>query len=188
MAIFDKAKDLAQLKKDVAKANKRIRSIESHYGEKSWAINQLYDKIDTKVVQGINKNGLIRVNKNMSDIQLRNIQKATNEFMNSKTSKISGIKSVVKDVKRSLQATYGDIDRPISDKEINILYDLVEDKDKRDITEKIGASTIWDNTVNAKDYNLSKDKYIELINNQSNVVLTKKDKAFLEDIYNRYMS
>ena len=35
MAIFDKTKDLAQLKRDVAKANKRIRNIEKSYGEDS---------------------------------------------------------------------------------------------------------------------------------------------------------
>lgn len=188
MAIFDKTKDYEKLKRDVAKANKRIRNIERGYGEKSWAINQLYEKLDSNVIKGINKNGLIRINKNMSDVNLRAIQKATNQFLESKTSTLTGIKGVVKDVKKSLQATYGDIDRPLTNKEVNILYDLVEDKNKRDYTERIGASTIWNTSVIAKDVGMSKDKYIEMIEHDSHSILTEEDKRFLEDIYNRYMS
>ena len=89
MAIFDKSKDFEKLKKDVALANKRIRNIESRYGEDSWAISQLYNKLkDNELVNGINKQGLVRVNKTMSNIQLKAIEKATNEFLASKTSKL----------------------------------------------------------------------------------------------------
>lgn len=187
MAVFDKTKDYEKLRKDVAKANKRIRNIEKGYGEKSWAINQLYSKIDNNVVNGVKNNGLIRINKTMSDANLKAIQKATGEFLGSKTSTLTGIRGVVKDVKRSLQATYGDIDRPLTNKEVNILYDLVEDKNKRDYTERIGASTIWNTSVIAKDVNMSRDEYIEMIEQNSNSILNEEDKRFLEDIYNRYM-
>ena len=187
--MFDKNKDFEKLKRDVANANKRIRNIEKQYGEESWAISQLYTKIrDNQLVNGINKKGLIRVNKNMSNIQLKAIEKATNEFMASKTSKLTGIKSTIKDVKKSLQATYGDMGNRLTNKEINTLYDLVEDKNKRIMTEQIGASDLWATLVQAKEQGLSENQFEDLINRRSNADLNDLDaKKFLEDIYNSYV-
>ena len=189
MAVFDKSKDFEKLKKDVVKANKRIRNIESQYGEDSWAISQLYNKIkDTSLVNGINKSGLIRINKNMSNVQLRAIEKATNEFLESKTSKLGGIKSTIKDVKSSLKATYGDLGNKLSNKEVNMLYDLVEDKNKRVLTEQIGASEVWASLIQAKEQGLSKNDFVDLIDRRSSVDLNDLDaRNFLKDIYNRYV-
>lgn len=189
MAIFDKTKDFEKLKKDVALANKRIRNIESKYGEDSWAINQLYTKLrDNELVNGINKNGLVRVNKTMSNIQLKAIEKATSEFLASKTSKIGGIKSTIKDVKDSLKATYGDMGNRLTNKEVNTLYDLVSDKNKRVITEQIGASDLWATLVQAKEQKLSMNQFEDLINRRSDADLNDLDaKEFLEDIYNSYV-
>ena len=189
MAIFDKTKDFEKLKRDVTKANKRIRNIESRYGEDSWAISQLYTKIkDNQLVNGINKQGLIRVNKTMSNIQLKAIEKATNEFMSSKTSKLTGIKSTIKDVKNSLRATYGDMGNRLTNKEINTLYDLVEDKNKRVLTEQIGASDLWATLVQVKEQGLGRNQFEELINRRSQVDLNDLDaKKFLEDIYTSYV-
>lgn len=189
MAMFDKTKDFEKLKREVAKANKRIRNIEKQYGEDSWAIGQLYTKLrDNQLVNGINKQGLIRVNKTMSNIQLKAIEKATNEFMVSKTSKLTGIKSTIKDVKNSLRATYGDMGNRLSNQEINTLYDLVEDKNKRIITEQIGASDLWATLVQAKEQGLGRNQFEELINRRSQADLNDLDaKKFLEDIYNNYV-
>ena len=189
MAIFDKQKDFKQLKKDVEIANKRIRNIEKQFGEDSWAINQLYTKLQNNaLVNGINKQGLIRANKTMSNIQLRAIQKATNEFLESKTSKIGGIKSTIKDVKQSLKATYGDLGNRLTNKEVNVLYDLVEDKNKRVMTEQIGASDLWATLVQAKEQRLSYNQFEELINRRSSADINDVDaREFLEDIYNRYV-
>lgn len=189
MAIFDKSKDFTKLKHDVAVANKRIRNIEKQYGEESWAISQLYTKLrDNALVNGINKQGLVRVNKSMSDIQLRAIQKATNEFLESKTSKLGGIKSTIKDVKQSLKATYGDMGNRLTTKEVNTLYDLVEDKNKRIMTEQIGASDLWATMVQAKEQGLSMNQFEDLINRRSQADLNDLDaREFLEDIYNNYV-
>lgn len=188
MATFNKNKDYDNLKKNIEKVNTRIRKIEKTYGEKSWAVKSLYDKIDSELVKGINKKGYVRVNKTMSNIQLKAIEKASKEFLESKTSTIGGIKGVVKDVKRSLQATFGDSEHPISTRDINKLYDLVEDKNKRDITEQIGASELWATLIQAKEQNLNFDKFYNLIENRSNVGLKEKeDIDFLENIYSTYV-
>lgn len=188
MATFDKNKDYEVLKKNINKVNNRIRNIEKNYGEKTWAINQLYNKINSDLVKGINKRGYVRVNKSMSNIQLKAIEKASQEFLQSKTSTLGGIKSVVKDVKRSLQATFGDMEHPISARDVNKLYDLVEDKNKRDLTQQIGASELWATLIQAKEQNLDFNKFYNLIENRSNVGLKEKeDIEFLENIYNDYV-
>lgn len=188
MATFNKSKDYSNLIKEVSKANKRIKNIETRYGEESWAIKGLYNKIDSDLVKGVNKRGYIRVNKSMSNVQLKAIEKATSEFLASKTSTLGGIKSTVKDVKNSLKATYGDMTHPISTRDINKLYDLVEDKDKRVLTEQIGASNLWATLIQAKDQKLDFNKFYDLIENRSDVGLKEKeDIEFLEDIYNNYI-
>lgn len=188
MAIFDKSKDYEKLKRDVAIANKRIRNIERVYGEESWAINQLYTKIrDKELVNGINKNGLIRTNKNMSDVQLRAIQKATKEFLDSETSKLGGIKQAIRSVKKGLKGALEDKEHPISNRDINKLYDLVKDKEKRDLTEQIGASTLWRATRHAKDKDLTFKRYYKNVSKNSDVVLKdKNDVKFLQDVFEDY--
>lgn len=188
MAIFEKSKDFEKLKKDVALANKRIRAIEKVYGEESWAINHLYSKIrDKELYNGINKNGLIRVNKTMSDVQLKAIQKATNEFLNSQTSKLTGIKKAIRATKKGLAGVLGDEEHPISNRDINKLYDLVKDKEKRDITEQIGASTLWAATKHAKDKNLSFNKYFSNVDKKGDLdIKDKNDMQFLKELFEDY--
>lgn len=188
MATFDKSKDFENLQKRVALANKRIRAIEKVYGEESWAINHLYNKIrDKEFINGINKRGLIRVNKTMSDVQLKAIQKATNEFLNSETSKLTGIQKAIRSTKKGLAGVLGDEEHPISNKDINKLYDLVKDKEKRDITEQIGASNLWAATKHAKDKDLSFNKYFSNVNKKGDLdIKDKNDMQFLRNLFEDY--
>ena len=189
MAIFDKTKEYEKLRRSVIRANKAIERIEKIYGEDSWGVNRLYNKLDNEQFRGITKTGKIRLNKNMSDIQLKAIQKATNTFLtNKKTSTLTGIKGTIKEVKNSLKGTLGDVEHQITNREINKLYDLVEDKDKRVITEQIGASSTWATLVEAKERKLDKNKFIDLIDKRTQADIRDIDTLnFLEDIYNNYV-
>lgn len=186
--VYDRS-NYDKLKKNVIKANKAIARIEKQYGESSWGVNRLYSKIDNDLVKGITKTGKIRLNKNMSDIQLRAIEKATENFLiNKKTSTLTGIKSTIKEVKSSLKATYGDMGNKLSNKEVNKLYDLVEDKDKRIITEQLGASEVWATMIEAKERGLSENEFIELIDKRTDADIKDLDTLeFLNNIYNSYM-
>lgn len=189
MSIYDRS-NYDKLKKNVIKANKAIARIEKQYGESSWGVNRLYSKIDNDLVKGVTKTGKIRLNKNMSDIQLRAIEKATENFLtNKKTSTLTGIKSTIKEVKSSLKATYGDMGNKLTNKEVNKLYDLVEDKDKRIITEQLGASEVWATMIETKERGLSENEFIELIDKRTDADIKDLDTLeFLNDIYNSYMS
>ena len=189
MAIYNK-NEFEKLKHKVSRANKAIARIEKQYGESSWGVNRLYSKIDNDLVKGITKTGKIRLNKNMSDIQLRAIEKATENFLtNKKTSTLTGIKSTIKEVKSSLKATYGDMGNKLTNKEVNKLYDLVADKDKRIITDQLGASGVWATMIEAKERGFSENEFIELIDKRTDADIKDLDTLeFLNDIYNSYMS
>lgn len=193
--VFDR-NNYDALKKKVLRANKAIERIEKKYGEDSWGVNRLYNKLDNETSKGITKSGKIRLNKNMSDVQLKAIEKATNNFLdNKKTSTLKGIKATIKEVKTSLKGTLGDEEHQLTNAEINKLYDLVEDKDKRVITEQIGASTIWTTLTEAKekyeagDSNFENiDTYYDLVEKRGDLKLSEDDKDFLEEIYLKYFS
>lgn len=184
------------LKKKVLRANKAIERIEKKYGEDSWGVNRLYNKLDNETFKGITKSGRIRLNKNMSDVQLKAIEKATNNFLdNKKTSTLKGIKATIKEVKTGLKGTLGDNEHQLTDREINKLYDLVADKDKRVTTEQIGASTIWTTLTEAKekyeagDTNFENiDTYYDLVEKRGDLELSEDDKDFLEEIYLKYFN
>ena len=193
--VFDR-NNYDSLKKKVLRANKAIERIEKKYGEDSWGVNRLYNKLDNETFKGITKSGRIRLNKNMSDVQLKAIEKATNNFLdNKKTSTLKGIKATIKEVKTGLKGTLGDNEHQLTDREINKLYDLVADKDKRVTTEQIGASTIWTTLIEAKekyeagDTNFENiDTYYDLVEKRGDLELSEDDKDFLEEIYLKYFN
>lgn len=180
-------KDYNKIKSKIEKANKRIKRITGKYGENSWAINQLYEKLNNDLYKGINKRGYIRINKKMSDVQIKAIEKATQTFMKSKTSKLTGIEESIKNTKRGLKATLGDMKNPISNKDVNILYDLVKDKQKRDFTEKIGSSDLWIETKRAKDKNLTFSQYVKNVDKRANINIKDKEAImFLKNTFEDY--
>lgn len=188
MAIFN-IEEYGKLLKDVRRANQRIQRLQGRYGESSWAINQLYEKIDNKNVNGISTlTGNIRIDKNMSDIQLRAIQKATSTFLDSQTSTLRGIKKAVNNMQDALKKNYSDIDKPLSDKDAEKLYNIIENRDIRNTVEQVGASETWTRALRAKEQNLSKDEFIDLFKNTDIDINDLDVKADLERIYQIYMS
>lgn len=180
--------EYGKLIKDVRKANQRIQRIQSRYGESSWAVNQLYERIDNDNIRGVSiLTGNIRIDKNMSDIQLKAIQKATKTFLESQTSTLRGVSKAINNMQDAIQKHYSDIDKKISDEDAEKLYYLLENKDVRNTVEQIGASETWTRAIRAKDQNLSKDKFIDLFKNVKVNTNDEDIRADLERIYDLYM-
>lgn len=153
-----------KIRKDVSIANQRIRRIQAKYGDSAWAVANLYDKLDTNVIKAINPySGEIRMNKKMSDAQLNAIRSATDEFLKSKTSKLSGIKQAKANMISSLRSSLSTEDVELTDKEAQALYRLVEDKDLRTTTEYIGASKLWDLMIDAKAKRATEDEWYKML-------------------------
>lgn len=186
MAVFS-IEEFGKLIKDVRRANQRIQRLQGRYGEASWAVNQLYEKIDNQNINGISMlTGNIRISRNMSDIQLRAIQKATTTFLESQTSTLRGINKAKRNMQDSIKANYSDIDKPLSDNDAEKLYYMLENKDLRSTVEQIGASEIWPRSIKAKEENLTKNQFIELFKSKADI--NDLDvRADLERIYETYM-
>ena len=181
-------KDYKELAKDVKKANQRIQKLQGRYGESSWAINQLYEKIDNKNINGVSTlTGNIKINKNMSEVQLKAISKATTKFLESQTSTLRGVKKAIGNMQDAIKSNYSDMNKQLSDKDAEILYSFLESKETRGTVERIGASDTWTRAIRAKDENLSKDQFVDLFKNAKVDINDEDIKRDLETIYNKYM-
>lgn len=123
----DEQKELySELKKLAKRANQRILEIERFWGENSWGIRKLYERLDTDLYQAISQKGRIRVSKSFNEMQMRAIIKETKSFLEAKNiSTIGGIKKTILQQKKAFK---GKLDEA-TDKEINDLYDSLRDTD-----------------------------------------------------------
>lgn len=180
--------DYRELQKEIHKANQRITRIESRYGEGAWAIRELYGKLDTSVAKAITPFGQIRVTKDMSQAQLNLVRRSTREFLKSKTSTLTGIRqtrnNIMDGLKRSLSSTE---DVELSDREIQALFRLVEDKDTRSTVEKIGASTMWKLLIDAREKKDNKTDFLVKVKQYYNYSNDQDVKDDLSDFYKKYV-
>lgn len=187
--------DYQELLKKVHKANQRIIRLTEKYGERSWATVSLYNKLEDPKILGLTRYGNIKVNRKMSDIKLKYIEKVTDEFLESQTSRIRGAEEAIKKTKEKLRATYSDSEKLkfISDEEVGKLYNIVEKKEWRDYTQLFDPSETWARLVRAKETNLSLNEFEDLF--KKDLGLNKGDeikdldvREYLREIYNMYVA
>lgn len=179
--------DYRSLQKEIHKANQRITRIESRYGEGSWAIHDLYGKLNM-ARKAITPFGQIRITRDMSQAQLNLVRRSVKEFLKSKTSTLTGIRetknNIMDGLQRSLSSTQ---DVNISDKEIEALFKLVEDKDTRGTVEKIGASTLWKLMIDSKEKKDNKLDFLARVKEYYNYTNDLDVKDDLKNFYNTYI-
>lgn len=178
------------IRKEVDKANKRIRRIQAKYGDKAWAVANLTEKLDRQpLINAINPySGEIKLNKRMSDATLNAVRSATNEFLKSKTSTLRGIKEAKENMIASLKSSLSTDDIELTDKEAQALYRIVEDKNLRDTAEYIGASQLWDLMIEAKVKRASEDEWYKMLIDYNAFGKDLDMKNDLKRIYDEYIS
>ena len=139
-------------------------------------------------IRGISSfSGQIRISKDMSTAQLNAIRRATKEFLGAKTSKLTGIRQAKSNVMNSLKTSLSRDDLELSDREVQALYKVVEDKETRSTADKIGASTLWNLMIDAKEKGTNQRDFLMQVKdyyNYSNDMDVKND---LRRIYNDYI-
>lgn len=178
------------IRKEVDKANKRIRRIQAKYGDKAWAVANLTEKLDRQpLINAINPySGEIKLNKKMSDATLNAVRSATNEFLKSKTSTLRGIKEAKENMIASLKSSLSTDDIQLTDKEAQALYRIVEDKNLRDTAEYIGASQLWDLMIEAKVKRASEDEWYKMLIDYNAFGKDLDMKNDLKRIYDEYIA
>lgn len=202
---FDKIKDKNELynyTKQLTKiANQRLLRLEKKFGIDSWASKKLHNRLSTNKVQAWSENRRIKVNKNMSMIQLRSVLKATEQFINSETSTLQGIKNVIKRTKKSLAKTLEknkvfdeeesiEESKKLTDSEVDVLYDMLSEDYVKDLLQYIGASEMWGIVEDSKEMNLNnEDEFFDLFNTYTTVDFTNDldMREKINKIFERYV-
>lgn len=152
-----------ELKKLSKRANQRIVRLEREFGKDTWATKKLRDKLATEPLQAWSKTGRVKVNKSMTTTQMKATIKATQQFLNSKTSTKRGIKQVKKTTIKQLAKSLGTDDEDLTNEEAEALYDMLSDDYVTDILKYIPASNFWALIEDAKEAADSQESFISRI-------------------------
>lgn len=147
-----KQKLYRQVKVKVSTVNKRINRLKQSGMNKTWASGRLYERLDvgklgkTKV---LNRRGYINISKDLNATQLNAIARASDLFLQSKTSTIKGIEQTRNSVIESLRVSLGEDTEMLSYDDAEFLYDLFNTTQFDDLSKNSSASTLW---VQVEDY------------------------------------
>lgn len=157
------------------------------YESGTWASKKLIERLETSTLDAWS-NGRVKIRENMTITQLRAVQKATSQFMTSKTSTLKGIQSVKESTKASLKATLSDEDLgELTDSEVETMYNMLSDTDFSFLSDKVGASTAWSLIEDAKDNNDTEKGWINRLNRYAFEINDVDMKAKALAIYNKYI-
>ena len=172
-----------KLKKEVSKANGRLASLQRYTGrDVSWSGKKLQQVLDNEKIGAWTPSSRIYLRKDMDIEQLKRIDKAVNQFLNSKVSKIPGIKNQIKASKKGFQKTF-----EVSEEEAEAMYEAFEDDLLGWIFKYIEPSTFWALIQEAKENNYSEEKFINMIKDYIDFGNDLDIKEKLLQIYERYV-
>lgn len=117
-----------ELKKLAKRANQRIVRLEREFGKETWATKKLRNKLAIEPLQAWTTSGRIKVNKSMTVLQLQKTIKATEQFLDSQTSTIGGVKKVRKEQIKKIQERFDIKDREFTYEDAENFYDVFDDE------------------------------------------------------------
>ena len=137
--------------KKVRVAQKNIVSYKGSFASKKLSIVDQYNENTNRIT----------LRGNESYQELIELDRATTKFLKSKTSTLSGIKEVEKNIKQNISNKLDEYD--LSKQEIETLYNFFEDEDFAYIRKYIDPSDLWVFIENAKQGNMYVDDWIKTI-------------------------
>lgn len=176
-----------ELKKLSKRANQRIVRLERSFGKDTWASKRLRNKLDIESLQAWTKTGRVKVNKSMTITQMKATIKATQQFLNSKTSRVKGVKEVRKTTISQIAKSIGTEEEELTDEEAETLYDLLSDDYVTDLTKYIPPSELWAIIEDARESNDTEQQFVDRI---SDYIYFGNDSDMIEKlkiIYEKYV-
>lgn len=160
----EQARLYTELKKLSKRANQRIVRLEREFGTENLAIRNLRDKLAIEPLQAWTSSGRVKVNKSMTEIQMKATIKATNQFLNSKLSTRTGIKKAKKKAIETLRVRFSTDVKELTAQEAEVLYNIFTDKDVNQITNFVQGSDAQAVTDNAREQNQSFNDFVAVMN------------------------
>ena len=118
----------------------------------------------------------------MNLTQLRAVAKATRQFLNSKTSTVSGVKKQIKAIKKGFQKSLD-----LTDEEAEAIYEAFDEDLLQWIYRYIEPSEFWALVQEAKEMNYSENQWLKLIEDYIYIGNDDDIKEKLILIYERYV-
>lgn len=161
----ERADLIKETRKVTSQANKRLKTLKSSGYKGTYASKKLVKRLNTKKL-GAFKKGRVVVPKNATTTQLKSIQKATMQFLKSKTSTVKGIEKTRDNTIKSIQATMSEDKKGLVNYEdAEFYYDMFGNDDFNYFADKIGASTLWALIDEAIEYDYSEDEWLNSLSN-----------------------
>ncbi len=175
--------------KQVQKVNQRLKSLERQFakGKGTWSVKLLRDKMDTNKI-GAWKNNRLTISKDMTRTQLIAVQRASSQFLASKTSTKKGVNEVREETKESLYRTLKLQDDDLTKADIDDFYILLGDADARPFlkTDVMGGSALQIAISDAISYNDTEQQFLERMETFINIADSElREKA--RRLYKKYV-
>lgn len=182
-------KDYKIALKQVQKVNQRLKSLERQFakGKGTWSVKLLRDKMDTNKI-GAWKNNRLTISKDMTRTQLIAVQRASSQFLASKTSTKKGVNEVREETKESLYRTLKLQDDDLTKADIDDFYILLGDADARPFlkTDIMGGSALQIAISDAISYNDTEQQFLERMETFINIADSElREKA--RRLYKKYV-
>ena len=174
---------LRKLKRQSAKANKRLRELHRTYKNETWSEKNLYARLGAK---GTTKSGLIKANKKMSEAEIRNSLKAVEQFLKDKRSTVKGLENVKERMKSAFKDTM-ETEYEFSAEEADALYQLFEDESYAEMLKYFSPSEIFALIREATVKGISNEKdFINMFRNYIDFTENKGIRKTLSNFYKTY--
>lgn len=166
----------AKMKKLAKRANQRLVRLERAVDFKPWAVKNLEKRLER--AGALTTGGRIKYNKSMSISDMKKVIKASEYFLNSKTSTVGGLKKRAKEVKKNFSKKLD-----VSMEEADNLYQLFEVESTNEILKYLNPSELFALIEEAKEKNLNEDEFIDLF---KKYVEFTEDNTLREAVINLY--
>ena len=160
----EQARLYTELKTLSKRANQRILRLERKFGTENLAIRNLRDKLAIEPLQAWTSSGRVKVNKSMTEIQMKATIKATNQFLNPNLSTITGIKKAKKKATETLRVRFSTDVKQLTTQEAEVLYSIFTDKDVNQISNFVPGSDALAVTENAVEQKQSFNDFVAVMN------------------------
>lgn len=164
----ERLKLIRKTQEQINQVNKRMEKLLDSGYSGTWSskkfLNRIYGSRISGNVEVIRKRGKvagIKLKPSATKTSLYAIHKASRQFLDSKTSTVSGIKSVREETIKSLKRSLSDFDKELTNDDVEFLYDMLEIQEMQDITEMFGASRMWSISQDAIEAKDSKEEFLE---------------------------
>lgn len=175
----------------INQANARLNTLERRFRSGTWASKRLRNKLSSYKLRVWTSSNRIKLKSNLTNTQLLAINKAVNNFLNSKTSTKKGIAEVrekqIESIKERLQVD-DDKAQEMTYEEAEFFYDMFGDNDFDRLAEKIGASALQAAIEDAIEADDSEDYFIQRLEWYGGVEMQDLElRAMAIRVYDKYV-